>query len=170
MRSVTIRQAGEADIPFIMATERGPGFDRLVGRWEETLHRHEMADPTSVYLIGERAVEATGFALLRALDDPFGNILLKRIAVRAPGTGTGSHFLRGVMVFAFARSATYRLWLEVFTANTRARHVYRKAGFREDGILREAHVMPGGDRVSLTLMSIIRPEWEALQRAGVSTQ
>ena len=40
--TITLRPATEADIPFVMATERMPGFERTVGRWEEAAHRAEM--------------------------------------------------------------------------------------------------------------------------------
>ena len=34
-----------ADIPFVMATERLPGYDDLVGRWDEARHHAALADP-----------------------------------------------------------------------------------------------------------------------------
>jgi len=159
--SIEIRRAGTADIPFIMATERGPGFDDLVGRWEEDRHRAEMKMPESRYLIGIRSGRPAGFALFQNLDDPFGNVLLKRIAVSKPGSGFGSQFLAAVLTAAFGLPGTYRVWLDVFLHNERARHVYRTVGFREDGVLREAYAKPDGTRLSLALMSILRPEWEA---------
>jgi RimJ/RimL family protein N-acetyltransferase len=158
--AVTIRPATVADIPFVMATERGPGFDLLVGRSEEAQHRLEIAGPGSAYLIGERDGTPNGFAILRGLDDAFGNVYLKRIAVREPGTGFGHCFLRAVIAWSFARPKTHRFWLDVFLHNERARHVYRKAGLREDGVLREAYMMPDGTRHSQALMSILRAEWE----------
>ena len=77
------------DIPFIMATERLPGYDAFIGRWDEGRHAQEMADPRSAYVIAEADGAPVGFAILQHLDDPFGNVLLKRIAVDAPGAGRG---------------------------------------------------------------------------------
>lgn len=165
--SVSLRVAGIADVPFIMETERGQGFENFVGRWEKERHEAEFANPASAYLIGERDGAPNGFALLRDLDEPFGNVLLKRIAVREPGAGFGKAFLRLVMGEAFRRENSHRLWLDVFVHNERARHVYRSVGFREDGVLREAYRKPDGERVSQMLMSILRPEWEALASAPV---
>jgi diamine N-acetyltransferase len=158
--AVTIRTATIADIPFVMATERGPGFDHLVGRSEEAQHRREIAGPGIAYLIGEREGVPQGFAILRGLDDAFGNVYLKRIAVREPGTGFGRCFLRAVIAWSFAQPTTHRFWLDVFLHNERARHVYRKVGLREDGVLREAYLLPDGTRSSQALMSILRAEWE----------
>ncbi|MCB8823117.1 GNAT family N-acetyltransferase [Microvirga rosea] len=158
---MTLRPGELADIPFIMATERTEGYDGLVGRWDETQHRAELAKPGSAYLIGEQDGRPNGFAILQDLDDPFGNVLLKRVAVQQPGAGFGTRFLRLVLGVAFDRPNTYRVWLHVFGHNTRARSVYGTLGLREDGILREAYAKPDGTRVSLILMSILRPEWEA---------
>ncbi|HEX2137089.1 MAG TPA: GNAT family N-acetyltransferase [Microvirga sp.] len=166
--SVAIRPATEDDVAFVMATERRPGFERLVGRSEEAQHRAELRSPGSAYLIGERDGAPRGFAILRGLDDPFGNIYLKRIAVREPGTGFGQAFLQAVIAWSFARPQTHRFWLDVFLHNERARHLYRKVGLREDGILREAYVTADGTRHSQALMSILRPEWEALHPSGNS--
>ncbi|MBF9232723.1 GNAT family N-acetyltransferase [Microvirga alba] len=156
---VTIRPAERADIPFIMQTERREGFGDLVGRWERDQHEGEFSKPASTYLIGEKDGAPNGFAILRDLDDPSGNVLLKRVAVHEPGAGFGKAFLRLVMANAFSREGTHRLWLDVFVHNERARHVYRSVGFQEDGFLREAYAWPDGRRVSQVLMSILRPEW-----------
>jgi diamine N-acetyltransferase len=168
--AVAVRPGTAADIPFVMATERGPGYERLVGRSEEAQHRAEIDHPAVAYLIGEREDVPEGFAILRGLDDPFGNLYLKRIAVREPGAGFGLRFLEAVMAWSFARPQTYRFWLDVFLHNERARHVYRRAGLREDGVLREAYVTADGTRHSQALMSILRPEWEGRHGSEVDTQ
>ena len=159
--AIALRMAGPADIAFIMRTERGSGFADLVGRWEEHQHQAELAKPGSAYLVGESRGAPNGFAILRDLDDPFGNVLLKRIAVQAPGSGFGKAFLHTIVDWVFGQERPHRLWLEVFVQNERARHVYRSLGFREDGVLREVYARPDGTRVSQVLMSILRPEWRA---------
>jgi len=51
----------------------------------------------------------------------------------------------------------------VKVANARARHVYRKAGFVEEGILRDAFW--SGERYeSLMVMSILEDEYRSRQR------
>lgn len=158
--ALVLRRAGEADISFVMATERRPGYERTVGRWEADAHRAEMAKPGSAYFVGERGGRPSGFAILQDLAEPNGNVLLRRIAVAEPGQGAGRAILAGVTAFAFSRPLTHRLWLTVAPHNGPARRLYRAMGFREDGILREAHVNPAGERVTSILMSILRPEWE----------
>ena len=48
----------------------------------------------------------------------------------------------------------------MFTHNERACHVYRRAGLREDGLLRQAYRMPDGTRADRYIMSILRREWQ----------
>jgi RimJ/RimL family protein N-acetyltransferase len=145
-----------------MATERRPGYDALVGRWDAERHRAAMALPANAYLIGlDDGGDAKRFAILRGLDGEAGNVALQRIALAEPGRGFGRAFLGAIAAWVFARPGSHRLWLDVFADNGRARRAYGAAGFREEGLLREAYVRPDGVRVTQVLMSILRPEWEA---------
>lgn len=162
-----LRPATEADIPFIMATERVPGFEWVVGQWDDATHLAAMAQADTAYFIGERNGAPLGFAILLHVDDRWGNVLLKRIAVREPGAGFGRVFLDAVLRWTFARPKPYRLWLTVAPHNPRARHLYQSLGFRDEGVMRDAHVDPEGRRFSPFVMSVLRPEWEARQVSGV---
>src|SRR5262249_43229307 len=71
-----------------------------------------------------------GFAILRTLDDPSGNVLLLRIAVENPDQGFGQPFLRAVMNWVFSNSSsTYRLYLRVreYAASTQSSGSPQKA-------------------------------------------
>jgi RimJ/RimL family protein N-acetyltransferase len=162
--SFVFRAATEADIPFIMDAERQPGFEHVVGRWDDAVHRAEMAATSSAYFVGERAGAPVGFVIVQGLDDAFGNVLIRRIVAREPGQGAGPELLRGVAAWAFGRPSTHRLWLQAAEHNERARRAYRRFGFVEEGTVREAVVNAAGDRVSMVRMSMLRREWEALER------
>jgi len=162
MTGLRIERAGPEAIPAIMRFERQPGYEMLVGRFSEAEHRATMADPANAYLVGHDDDIARAFALLCALDDPHGNVLLRRIAVETAGQGFGRRFMDAVIDWTFTTiGSTHRLWLDVLEHNTRARHVYRRAGLREDGTLRESYLLPDGRRVSRIMMALLRPEWEA---------
>lgn len=156
-----VRCGREADIAAIMETERLPGFDWVVGRWDLDVHLAAMAQSGTAYLVAEAEGAHLGFAILQHLDDRLGNVLLKRIAVREPNRGVGRVLLGTVMKEAFGRPQPYRLWLTVAQHNERARHLYASVGFRPEGVMREAFVNPAGERFSAVVMSILRPEWEA---------
>jgi RimJ/RimL family protein N-acetyltransferase len=155
-----LRAARPNDIDAIMSLERGPGYEALVGRSSRAEHEAMLVGPRHAYFVGERAgVEA--FAILRGLDDPHGNLYLKRIAVARPGQGAGGVFLSLLIDWAYAHTAAHRFYLDCFVDNLRAQAMYRKLGFSRDGLLREAYLAPDGRRRDLVLMALTRPEWRA---------
>ena len=160
MGRLSLGPATPSDLRFIMETERLPGFDKMVGRWTADQHKAAYSNPSYAYLIGtEIGGEAFGFAIIRDLDDPHGNVCLKRIAIASPGRGYGTPFLGMVLDWVFREATAYRVWLDVLADNDRARHVYMRGGFTEEGLLRRAYKLPDESRIDLILMSILRPEW-----------
>lgn len=157
--TLVLRRADEADIPFVMATERRPGYERTVGRWEAEAHRAEMLKSGSAYLLGERGGRPEGFAMLLDLDAPDGTAHLKRLAVAEPGRGVGRALLGAVLDWTFAREGVRRLRLHVAVANAPARHLYRSLGFRDEGVAPGEHVNPAGEPMLLLRMEIARGAW-----------
>lgn len=164
--TVALKRAAAEDLSFVMATERLPEHESLIGRWSAERHMAAMASDDFAYLIAFASGAPVGFAILRELTDPHGNIGLQRIAMVAPGRGFGRAFLDQLLDWVFAETSCHRLCLEVFTANARARHVYASLGFVEEGILREVVRRADDTRVDQALMSILRPEWQARRSAG----
>ncbi len=158
-----LRPATPDDIAFVAGLERAPSSDGFISRFEPAEHARLMADPANLYLLGEgEGGEPIGFAIVFGLDDlRHGNVLIKRIAVTAPGRGLGRPFLTAVVDRLFARPQTHRLWLTVAEHNSRARHVYEGLGFVVEGRLREAYCSPERGRYDALQMSLLRPEWEA---------
>lgn len=156
---LVLRPAVAADIDFIVATERLPGFEQLTARWSADQHRAALERADTRYLVGGwAAAPLAGFAILQPLDDLHEGAKLRRIAVTRPGEGFGRPFLKAVIDWVFDSTVSDRLWLDVFTHNDRARHVYRRLGFREDGLLRQAYRMPDGTRADRVIMSMLRSE------------
>jgi len=157
---LNLRSANPADIAFVMATERIPDYVPILGQWEEAKHRIEMENPANAYFIGESKGEPEGFAIVQHLDDPMGNVLLRRTAMANPGRGLGREMMRLVAAAVFAHPRPHRLWLYVSPYNERARSFYLRLGFVEEGIMREAYINDLGERVSPHLMSMLRYDWE----------
>lgn len=153
-----------------MRLERLPGNEGLVGRWSEDEHQSALADPGTAYLIGLEDERPRAFAIIRALDNPHGNVLLMRIVVEGAGQGFGRKFLAGGLSWMFGHPPTHRVWLTVFEHNARAQHVYRSLGFSQEGKLCEAFRRPDGGRATQHLMSILRPEWEAQRHRGAAVR
>jgi diamine N-acetyltransferase len=151
-----LRPAAAADIAFIMACERRPGYDRFVGRWPREKHAARMADPEFRYLLAP----GIGFAILHETWMRPQNLYLKRIAVHDAGQGHGKRLLAALTDWVFANTDTHRFWLEVIEDNPRARHVYRSLGWTEEGLVREGFFDDAkGVRGSFVQMSVLRHEW-----------
>jgi RimJ/RimL family protein N-acetyltransferase len=158
-----IVRGDESMIPFIMATERTPAFENLVGRWDEQRHRAALGDGRHVYFIARRGETAVGFAILRDWGSPEHVTLIKRVAVSHPGYGYGTALLSKVVNAAFEETDVWRLWLGVFPENIRARRSYEAVGFRAEGIAR-GNAFQGGVYRDELIMALLRPEWPAAQR------
>ncbi len=157
---VQLRRADAGDLAFIMQTERQPGFDWFVGRWDEAKHRAIMQESSSAYLVGIGPDgETLGFAILRQIDDADGNVYLQRVAMAQPGGGFGRHFMRAIMAWVFEQTQAHRFWLLMKVGNDRADHVYRSLGFTEEGRLRKTQKAPDGTRLDALMFSMLRPEW-----------
>jgi len=75
------------------------------------------------------------------------------------GKGYGSEVVRLLLDFAFRDLNLYRVFLYVFETNANAIHVYEKAGFKKEGLLRKAaHI--DGKYVDVIFMGILREEYE----------
>ena len=162
---VQLSRAAESDLAYVMATERSPGYDTLVGRWDEPRHRAALVDGRHAYFIARDGADAIGFTILRDWESPERVTLLKRIAVDRPGVGHGQAMLARLVDLVFRETAAHRFWLGVFPDNARARRAYERVGFRAEGVARGSAFFGGMHRDEL-VMAILRPDWEARRAAA----
>lgn len=78
------------------------------------------------------------------------------------GKGIGAWAVCMTRDFAFADLKLHRLELDVFSFNTRAEKAYLAAGFKREGVLREA-VRDGDGYGDDILMAILEDEWRILK-------
>jgi diamine N-acetyltransferase len=71
--------------------------------------------------------------------------------------GYAQELLRAALRYGFAELGMNKIYLQVFTTNTKARHLYAKLGFKEEGVLR-AHYFVNGAYHNMVSMSILREE------------
>lgn len=78
------------------------------------------------------------------------------------GKGIGTWVVETTRDFAFEELKLHRLELDVFSFNPRAEEVYLKAGFKREGVLRDAiyHDKNYADDI---LMSILEDEWKEIK-------
>jgi RimJ/RimL family protein N-acetyltransferase len=152
-----LTRATEADIPFVMATERLPGYEKLVGRWSEEQHRAALADERYAYFIAQTASQSVGFTIVRDWASSAHVTYIQRIAVARPGEGYGKAFLAQLTDRIFRDTEAYRIWLGLFPDNARARRVYEAVGFKAEGVSRGSAFFGGVHRDEL-VMALLRPE------------
>ena len=78
------------------------------------------------------------------------------------GKGIGSWATEVTRDFAFAELKLHRLELDVYSFNPIAEKVYIKAGFKREGVLRDA-VLDGDKYADDILMSMLEDEWRTLK-------
>jgi len=74
--------------------------------------------------------------------------------------GYGTETMRAMLRHGFETLNLHRIWLQVFADNKRGMRAYEKAGFRHEGIFREAHYQAGKYH-DVFLMSVLRQEWDS---------
>lgn len=81
------------------------------------------------------------------------------ICVGIRGKGYGTATMNSVVAYCFEVLNLRRLWLLVLETNKRARRVYEKCGFSDEGVQKEA-IWRDGKYVDYVMMSLIRKESE----------
>ena len=161
----TLRPAHPGDADYIAAAEAVPEVARFIMPWPSDRHVEKMADPSFGYYICEQG-EGTpvGYTILRGIGDPNRSVELMRLAVTERDRGIGTSLLSMITQEAFEALGAHRLWLDVFPENDRARHVYRRFGFIEEGTQRDAYLWNGEFRCTI-VMSMLAPEYAERARA-----
>ena len=166
-----IIRATEADIPFVVGDGAGlDGYDAVVGRWDEARHRQALADGIhACSSSGLRNREADrichpahdlGIARTRQTPDPAARTVTQPGRARQAAAGVGRRQ-------GFSRPTPTGFVIGHFPENLRARRAYEAIGFVVEGIARGSAYL-GGVPKDEVIMSILRPEWEALSRTRQS--
>jgi RimJ/RimL family protein N-acetyltransferase len=74
------------------------------------------------------------------------------------GKGFGGEAMKLLLNFGFGQVNLNRIWLTVNAGNQRAIHVYEKAGFAREGVLRQDRYFDG-QYEDVWIMSILREEY-----------
>lgn len=75
------------------------------------------------------------------------------------GRGIGLTVLNHLGHYAFHECNLQRLWAEVFEKNEAGQHLFKKAGYVQEGRLRK-HVFKQGARQDAILYGLLREEWQ----------
>ena len=157
---LSIDEAKEDDINEIMAIETHPDNRSYIwsGTFEE--HRDEIMDPCRLLLIFRETITGAtkGFALI-CLDHKSHIFEIRRIAITDKSKGYGKEAMRALIRYAFEKTETNRLWLDVFPDNTRGIQLYDSLGMHRDGILRQNYLSERG-YLDQIIYSLLRSEYK----------
>ncbi|MEU1723388.1 GNAT family protein [Nonomuraea sp. NPDC005692] len=170
---VRLLPVGPEHVEGLIALISDPEVQRLTGSHGEVDHgvarqwydtRGEHADRLDLAIMA--GDEYVGEVVLNELDrhNLSCNLRIALIGARVFGKGYGTEAIELVLGHAFATTPLHRVGLGVFTFNERARHVYKKIGFVEEGVQRDTLLWEGEWHDSVT-MSVLRPEWQSRSRS-----
>jgi RimJ/RimL family protein N-acetyltransferase len=181
---VVLRPFVAADFPVLLAALADPEVLRLTG----SVHSAQAAvgaDDTERFLAARRARNVQPDQLDLAVTDRASGECVGEVALNewdqgnrscnfrtmiGPGgrdRGLGTEALRLIVGYGFEQLGLHRISLEVYAFNPRAQHVYEKAGFVVEGVLREA-LRYEDEWIDATVMSILDYEW-ACHRGSPAT-
>lgn len=129
---IEIVEASPSSVSLIAALEADPAVSKYIVANSPSQHLRNMQDPKQEYLLLFDCGKFVGFVIL-ALDDDAESVELKRIAIKDRGHGLGQEALRLIEAHCLRDHQRTRIWLDVFSENMIAQHIYRKFGYREFG-------------------------------------
>ena len=161
--NVSLRPSAERDLDFVLAAEADADVRPWILPWSRAGHRATLDAEGMAHLIAvdEDRGRPVGFVILAGLEDETHHCIeFRRLVVTERGRGLGRAVIGSVCELVFNGWQAHRLWLDVKQENARARHLYRSAGFVEEGLLRDCLAVGGGWE-SLVIMAMLEAEYRA---------
>lgn len=157
---ILLKRTTEADLEFVVNSERQPENAQYVGQWTRQQHLDALTTKDILHLIIAEASnhQPVGYIIMAGLENPNHNIEFKRLVITAKGQGFGREALRAAKKLAFEQLQAHRLWLDVREKNVVAQNLYKSAGFVAEGLLREC-ILLNGEYQSLIVMSTLAQEY-----------
>ena len=165
---IRLRPTLTDDLDYVLTVENDPVNRPSITPWERTQHEAAVRFPDFRHFIVEAgdALEPVGFVILVGCRNHHRSIELKRMVIQSKGRGLGRACLRLLKKIAFEDLGAHRFWLDVKTHNVRAKALYDKEGFVEEGRLREC-VRTDDGYESLVVMSLLEGEYAERCTAGL---
>lgn len=157
-------KASEKDIDTIISIEEDKENRDYVwtGTYEE--HLNEINNPGHLLLlIKEKDTDKLIGYVLVALDFKSNIFEIRRIVITKKGIGYGKEAMKAVISYAFERTDTNRLWLDVYPDNIIGIKLYEGLGLHKEGVLRQNYKSERGylDQIIYSLLRQEYKEWKA---------
>lgn len=156
---IKIREAKIKDLDFIIKTENEPENKDNVFQWSKGKHLAEMKDDNILYTIIENINgNKIGYAIIAGLKDKNNTIELRRVVINPKNKGYGTGFLQLIKEYTFKDLNYHKLWLDFFITNKKVENLYKRNGFKKEGVLRDKYLYKDG-YISMVVMSILEDEY-----------
>ncbi|MDF2841274.1 MAG: family N-acetyltransferase [Clostridia bacterium] len=156
--NLSIRKTTEADLDFVIAAENAEENAPHVVQWSREQHIAAFHNEDILHVILEADGRAVGYTILAGRREANRAIELRRIVIVEKGRGFGKAAIRLFKKLAFEELNAHRLWLDVREYNKKARELYLKMGFVEEGLIRDCILLDNAF-VSHYIMSILEHEY-----------
>lgn len=158
-----VREAGEDDLEYVMRLERAEGNRDFV--FQNTYEEHKSnIDSTEnmLFIVQDRESSEKSASILCSYKRPYDSFELRRIVIETKCKGTGSELITALIKYAFEVMKANRFWLDVFTDNDRAVHLYKKLGMVHEGTMRQSYKDYSGQYRDQMIFSILKDEYVKL--------
>ncbi len=148
------------DIEYVMRLERAEGNRDFV--FQNTYEEHKSnIDSTEnmLFIVQDRESSEKSAFILCSYKRPYDSFELRRIVIETKCKGTGSELISALIKYAFEVVKANRFWLDVFTDNERAVHLYNKLGMVHEGTLRQSYKDYSGKYRDQMIFSILKNEY-----------
>lgn len=162
-RRLRLRRANVTDIGYIMALQYAPENLKFIVPFDEDYHRQIIADGTRKLDIIIEEMDtgtAAGYFMLRELDTPCAEFT--HVVIGRKGLGYGREALNLLLEWTFAVKKFHRVWIDCMEHNEIALHLYERAGFVREGLLRE-YMLTDGAWENLVVFGMLSREYSALR-------
>ena len=127
---VKLEKASMEDVPKMIMMEQSPDTTNFIIPYSASEHRSIFSDPAVLYLRVINDAEFAGFIIL-AFDPDGLSAEFRRIVISDKGTGIGQQAIKAMELFCRTELKRSRIWLDVFSHNTRGQHIYEKLGYKK---------------------------------------
>lgn len=157
---IQIRETKLEDINYVLSVESAPDNRENVFQWSKDQHFNIIEEKDTLHLIIEdQKSKKVGYAIVAGLESKNKSIELTRIVIDEKNNGYGTEFLKLMKEYTFEDLKYHKMWLDFFTNNKRVESLYKKNGFKKEGVLRDKYLYKN-QYISVVIMSILESEFK----------
>jgi diamine N-acetyltransferase len=127
---IKLRESAEAEIDLFIGFENSADVSEFIIPSSFEKHRTDMLKPEIIYLSIIDEGSLLGFIML-VMEVDLQSIEFRRIVVDSKDKGVGQFAIREMEHYCKNNLDANRIWLDVFDANQRGKHIYEKLGYRQ---------------------------------------